>query len=110
MPCRIAGFPLQEAAGDLNVENKDKIFKAAEDGDTETAKELINAKADLNVLNWNGDTPLMMAIKRRHTETAKELINAKADVNVKNRNGVTALILAAEWRLTEIVKELINDK
>eukprot|EP00434_Breviolum_minutum_P032768 symbB.v1.2.028979.t1/scaffold2981.1/size65978/4 len=74
---------------------------------TEIVKELINAKADLNLKDKNGDTALMWAAKKGHREIVKELISAKADLNLKDKDGNTALILAAKKGHTGIVRELL---
>ena len=57
-------------------------------------KELIGAKADVNVKDdYPGNTALLWAADKGYTEVAKELIDAKADVNVKDKKGNTALNL-----------------
>ena len=74
---------------------------------TEIAKILINAGADVNATNKHGDTPLMKISKYGKTEIAKILIDAGANVNAKNNYGETPLMYAFENKDAEMVKLLI---
>lgn len=51
---------------------------------------LLNAKADPNIQNTHGDTPLHLAAIFNQPAVVS-LLNAKADPNVKNNNGNTAI-------------------
>ena len=42
----------------------------------------VNHRADLNVVNSNGDTPLHLATKKAQTEVVEQLINAGAKVSI----------------------------
>ena len=52
---------------------------------------LLNAGADVNIQNNNGETALIWTIKDEKDETAKLLVNAGADVNIQDNDGITAL-------------------
>ena len=75
---------------------------------------MIDAKADVNVKNKDGFTPLYKCAQKGHLEVAQALIDAKADVNVKNKDGWTPLYLCAqaghleEAGHLEVARALIN--
>ena len=86
------------------------LIWAVKKGHAEVAKELIGAKANVNVnmkdKDKDGNTLLILASNQSNTkmakEVAKELIGAKTDVNVKDEFGKTPLIWAVEGGHTEI--------
>ena len=86
----------EEKQAKLNKE----LLDAARNGHTEIANALINARADLDVKDNVGKTPLNWAAEKGHTEIANALINA-AELNKK-------LLDAARNGRTEIANALIN--
>ncbi|TGL99655.1 hypothetical protein EHQ79_17925 [Leptospira jelokensis] len=76
--------------------------------DTEIARTLIEAKADIHVKYIEGSTALIFSVQREQVEIVKLLINAKADVNVKTTNGITAIMYASSQGNVEIVKLLLD--
>ncbi|WP_082347116.1 ankyrin repeat domain-containing protein [Bacillus sp. FJAT-18017] len=58
-----------------------QLLQAAENQETETVEMLIEAGANINVQNEQGQTPTMIAAYHNDVETAKVLIKAGADVN-----------------------------
>jgi len=86
------------------------LHKAAEYGNAEVVKILVDAKADVDVQERHGYTALHYAIMHGHTEIVKILVDAKADVDVQERHGDTALTYAALKGHTEIVKILVDVK
>jgi ankyrin repeat protein len=52
----------------------------------EILRVLIEAKADVNAVNKEGDTPLTLAVESRRAATVKMLLDAGASVAVQNRN------------------------
>ncbi|MEM6434790.1 MAG: ankyrin repeat domain-containing protein [Cyanobacteria bacterium P01_D01_bin.115] len=64
---------------------------AARDGFTEIAHELIEAGAEVNWIDGEGVTPLILAAFKGHTELAALLLNHGADPTVKDQWDRTAL-------------------
>ena len=62
----------------------------------ELARILIEAGADPNAKDNDGETPLHQAVEFENAEAAKLLIEAGADPNAKNNNGETPLHKATE--------------
>ena len=73
-----------------NIEAKDEkygntsLILASKEGHTDTAKTLIENKADLESKNKDGSTPLIMACYGGHTGTAKMLIENGANIEAKD--------------------------
>jgi len=70
------------------------IQSAARSGDHARAKQLLEAKADPNVEDPHGITPMMCAAFGGHASIAKLLVKFKADVDVKSPQGKRALAWA----------------
>ena len=72
-------------------------------------KRLLEAGADVNAKDNDGQTALMLAStnNRRDLRVASELLKAGADVNAKGNDGQTALMLAS-WVGKEVVSELLK--
>jgi ankyrin repeat protein len=60
---------------------------------------LIKNEADINLANCFKNTPLIIAISKRHEDIARKLIRKGADVTSENLRGETALTLAKKHRL-----------
>jgi ankyrin repeat protein len=69
---------------------------------------LIDAGADVNRIDGNGDTPLILASESPEPDCVKLLLATGADVNETAHMGETALTVAAQVGNLEIVKELLN--
>jgi ankyrin repeat protein len=74
---------------------------AAREGDIESAKLLIAAKADVNQTTEYGWTPLLVAVNNRNYQLAKLLLDNGADPNLANKGGWTPLYLATDNRNIE---------
>jgi uncharacterized protein len=74
---------------------------AAREGDIESARALLDARADVNQTTEYGWTPLLTAVNNRNYALAKLLIERGADVNAANKGGWTPLYLATDNRNIE---------
>jgi ankyrin repeat protein len=74
---------------------------AAREGDIESARLLIAAKADVNQATEYGWTPLLVAVNNRNYQLAKLLVDNGANVNLANKGGWTPLYIATDNRNIE---------
>jgi len=64
---------------------------------------LLNAAANPNATDQNGNIALHVAVKGRHKEWAKLLISWKGDPHLSNKNGKTAVNLAKDKEMKNIL-------
>jgi len=92
LPKMAAGTPAAPIArGGLTA-----LLFAARQGEMETAKALLDAKADVNAVDSDGNNALTLAILNTHYDLTQMLIERGADPNVAAKNGRTALYSAVE--------------
>jgi ankyrin repeat protein len=72
-----------------------EVADAAQKGNKEAVRSLLQRKADVNVAQVDGTTALHWAVRLDDIETADLLIAAGANVSAANREGVLPLQLAA---------------
>jgi len=72
------------------------LHYAAREGHLETARALVDAGVDLNIVNGDKFTPLVMAITNGHFELAKYLLDHGADPKPASLSGMTALYAAVD--------------
>jgi ankyrin repeat protein len=77
------------------------LIFAAREGDSESAKALLDHGARINQTTEYGWTPLLTAVNNRNYVLAKMLIERGADVNIANKGGWTPLYLATDNRNIE---------
>ena len=97
-PAEVARLLIQAGA---DVNSQDNIYANTplhEVPDAASAKVLIQAGANLNRRNVEGQTPLMVTLD---PEVARVLLAAGADKSIRDKKGKTALDLARELELTE---------
>ncbi len=81
---------------DINSGHRAALHFASEYNRTEIAKILLVHGADLHrKTKYTGETPLVMAVVRRHFELAEMLLEKGANINDQNAEGNTALHVAA---------------
>lgn len=103
---------LIDAGAEINIKDKkylSPLILAAmgeyKEKNTTIAKLLIDAEADLNVIDVYGNTALYSACLYNNDGVAKALINAGADVNIENHNGETPIY---KTKFTDLIDDLIE--
>lgn len=105
-PLQVAGTSavvkaLIAAGADVNVASKEyfgpPLVHAAELGDVESVRALLDAGAKVNGSNSDKETALMKAAYRGNVNTVKVLLSAGAQVNMRASSGETALDYARHW-------------
>jgi ankyrin repeat protein len=92
LPKMAAGTPAAPIArGGLTA-----LLFAARQGEIASVKALLDAKADINALDSDGNNALTLAILNTHYDLTQLLIERGADVNIAAKNGRTALYSAVE--------------
>lgn len=81
---------------------------ASQDGHIDVVRLLIQAGADINWMNGEGETPLGKAAYHGHADVVQELIISGADIYLSGNTGVTALLCASQNGHTEIVRMLLD--
>lgn len=97
----IAGI---EAHSNTNIE--DNIFTAIENIDYTSINILLAEDADIDTVNQQGNTPLMVAAKIGNMRILNILLSHNPDVNKQNKDGATALMIAAESGQYHVVEKL----
>ena len=82
------------------------LHVAAERGDAAVVSLLLRAFADVDVVDQDGNTPLLLACRPGHLEVAKALLDKGADASAANRHGDTPLLAAMAAGNAELVREL----
>jgi hypothetical protein len=83
------------------------LIAAAYWGKEDVAAEMLNRKANVNIPNRDGRTPLYVCIQRGRTkEMAAMLLDHGADFTIADKNGETPLKLAIENNRQDIVELL----
>lgn len=97
----------------INLNSLDKrgltaIHAAAQNGQMEIVRYLLQFKVDINTVAKSKETPLLSTLSRGHFEVSKLLIENGADVNVTNHLGQTPLMIASGNGSMELVQVLIE--
>ena len=72
------------------------IHQAAEEGQTDKVRLLLNNGVKINAKDNEGKTPLQRAAEKGHRDTVTLLLKNGANINEKDDNGKTLLHRAAE--------------
>jgi len=101
---------LVNGKADIDVENYSALANVAWNGNIDTAKFLINAKANLELKTEDDCTALMLAARCGHHEVVALLLDAKAEFNSKDKLGYTASSMAAMAGHLRVIKALESAK
>ncbi len=91
----------------LTERNETPLIWAVSEGYHDVAVTLIEAGADLDAKNVDGNTPLIRAACEGRTELASVLVKVGAEIDAQNEDGYSALILAKRRGHLEIVDLLL---
>jgi len=86
----------------------DDMLGALRSGDTSAATALLNRGVDVNTVDVEGNTLLMLAVRENNPELLEQLILRRARLNVRNRHGDTALRMAAFAGKLAFVQRLVE--
>ena len=89
------------------VEGARLLCEAAQRGDIETVRALLEAGANVNAAGRGGSTPLYWAARNGHKAVVKALLLAGADVNAATKRGKTPLHRAASKGHETVVMVLL---
>ncbi|WP_085314689.1 ankyrin repeat domain-containing protein [Derxia lacustris] len=101
------GFARDDVNG--TIENKTTpVMRAARLGDAAMTAALVNAGADLDARNADGNNALWLACFANDPATIEVLVEGGVDVDNQNDNGATCLMYAASAGKTEAVVQLLK--
>jgi ankyrin repeat protein len=111
----VVAFLLEKGANINDQEYRDLIDQtpliiAAFNGCTDIVKMLLDAGADIQHRNDQGENALISAAQEGNIDTVKFLLDAGADVNQTNADGETALELAINLKQKKELIELLREK
>ena len=87
----------------------DFLIAAVSAEQREITEQLLGMEADPNTINKNGDSVLLIAVKKNNNEIIQILLQAGADVNFATKNdGRTPLLQAAKGSPSKIVQFLLR--
>lgn len=85
----------------------EELLEAARAGNKARVESLLKQGVDVNSVDGDGESLLMIAARRGHAELVEALLAARARVNARNAFGETALMLAAFGGNRDIVQALL---
>ncbi len=78
-----------------NQQDYDKlVFLTAKRDDLDGLRAMLDSGIDVNTVNSEGDTPLLVAVKNNSINAARLLLLRKANLNAVGSNGLTAMQVA----------------
>lgn len=107
---------LLKRGADPNAKDTDKyvspvlMLAAGENENQDILRALLADKANVEITNAQGATPLIMASVDSHVESVKILLNAGAKIDARTSLGLTALMVAASAGELETTRFLLANK
>lgn len=107
-------FELNELLNAQNYGQETCTHLACATNNVSLLRKMVDFGADINVLDWNGNTPLHVAIQNNHNDCVSALLSKTStadqrnniDLSVFNDSGLTPLHLAAMKNNLNVVKML----
>ncbi|RWS30202.1 myotrophin-like protein [Leptotrombidium deliense] len=87
-----------------NIEGRTPLHYAADYGQKEIIRYLIDKGANVNVVDKHGISPLLAAIWEGHTDCIKYMIEKGADVTGKTPDGLTYLDAAEKQEIKKLLQ------
>lgn len=84
------------------------LYKAANGGNLDDVRRMLDEGVDPDTRGVDGWTPLMIASAEQHPQVVKELLSKGADPNALNSAGRSALMFAARYGNLEIARMLLE--
>ncbi len=104
------GAPVDARDQTPGYEGETPLMKAALNGDTATARFLLNQGADVNAQDERGETALLVAAYLGYLEMTQLLVESGADMNLASKDGSTPLLVAADQNRIEAVQYLLKQE
>ena len=93
---------------DAKVQDKTALHVAANRGQVDMVRLLLDYKASVNVQDEDGDRPLHLCAFNSEPEIAEILVQHGANPNLMNHRGATPIIIAAAKGNARVVKQLLK--
>lgn len=87
---------------------KDDLIEAVKTIDLVSLNVLLSEGADIDTVDAEGNTPLMIASKIGNPRMLRIILVHNPDINAVNSNGETALMIAAENGQYSVVQQLLD--
>ena len=91
-----------------SVSEQYSLWTAAQDGQLDIVRSLLDSGSDVNDRNTLRETALDVASSYGHLAVARLLIERGADVNARDRHGWTPLIAASRYEQLEVARLLLD--
>lgn len=102
----LSWFFSPEVLGATDAADNGPLHYAAMAGMADGAAFIVSRGVAVDVRNSDGQTPLMLALKKDSTGTVNTLLMLGADPRARDASGATALHLAVYWNATECLRLL----
>ncbi|GBG31296.1 Ankyrin repeat domain-containing protein 29 [Hondaea fermentalgiana] len=92
-----------------DMKGQTALMLLCQDGESKTARLLVQYGATLEIQDSKGWTALIHAIKNENDEVARMLLQQKGNVDIQTKAGCTALQCACDHGQPALVRQLIDD-
>ena len=99
----------EEKVGDITYFGYHEMHKRSHVQYRKILRLLVANGADINEMNSNGETALMVACQREHFNLVKEIISLGCDIELEDNRGYTAMFIANKTRNAKIINLLRNN-